>query len=547
MLAFRFVGAVMIARREGPMTERDQDVAWPVIAGVALAILAMHLAQSFAMPPYMADPGNGTPWAPHSDALGPWLDGGLAYLFGLPPSHFLYRPTLGVFWGSLLAATGRIEAFPSFFALWLLAFCAAFTLSRSDRALRNAFVLMLGFGAMHFPDAWRHVGFDVDLAALALTLSGVMLVLHDRGKYPGAALVAGCACLGVAAAIRGPLMLAGPLMIAVRLVLMGPVRAPTMIAAVGLFLAPIAIDFALQRHNDAANNGLWALLCVYSDPSHGWTPACKARYLQHTPAAAEILRGFLTFRLSGEGIGDLAGQLSQRAAEDLRLFNVPGSHALILGMAALASGYPGTRPAPITPFVKAIAIVATLALAGTAGAGALLAWILVATAVAALARHWHAFLCLAGYLCGAIFLAALGLASFDRLAHTFEFTLVLGIGLLAMMPARGTDEAGIGPAISQPALAAAIGLALSFLYCGNLVLGSDMRNVYLRDVYRHHNAAMKIGDDPAIDRSLYYTADRRLVYTRHDDLALGAVRTYRALATDASFNASFMRPNAFQD
>jgi hypothetical protein len=531
-----------------PMMERlRRDGAWLAVALGALAFLAVHFLQALTTLPDMAQPMNGSAWAPHSDALGPWLEGGLAYLFGLPPPFYLYRPTVGIFWGSILAATARIEWIPLFFVLWILATGATLAFSAADRALRAALVLTLAYAAIRFPQTWATVGLDVDLASLALTFSGILLFLWDRGRWADAAFAVGCACLGAAAAIRGPMMIAGPVLIAIRLLRMERVSVRVLAVAALLFMAPIVFDVGLQDRYGIGSNGMQVLYCIYWDPSHSWTPACTADYWKRLPLSSEVARKFLAFRFSPDGLQLLASHVFWRTARDLALVHSPATYALMLGIMALESGYRVQATRSITPFVRAVLIVAALMAIGSravAHTWAPFAGIAIATLVAFGTRDWRALLCFAAYLASILFVATLGLVFHDRLINTFAFTLVLGIGLLAMGDRHPTGEAQ--PA-ARPALLGVTALTLVFLYAGAFILPATLRDTYLREVYKREGMAVKIGDDPRIDRSLYYPYLRQFIYTRHDDLPLGTVRSYRDTVNNRSGNVSFTSPNAFRD
>src|SRR5438132_14078960 len=66
----------------------------------------------------------GSTRAPHSDALSIWLHGSLSYYFDNVPTTGLFRPTVGLFYGSLLSSWGsfHIHWLPAFFALFLFGF-----------------------------------------------------------------------------------------------------------------------------------------------------------------------------------------------------------------------------------------------------------------------------------------------------------------------------------------------------------------------------------------------------------------------------------------
>src|SRR5437899_2962215 len=125
---------------------------WPVLAAAALGGLAFRMYLAFDS--VELAPAYGTAWMPYSDALGPWLLGGLSILFDLPPPEFLYRPTIALFWGSLLAATGRTQAIPVFFCACLLAFLATMTTMGRDSRARQALVVCIGICVIGFTGLW---------------------------------------------------------------------------------------------------------------------------------------------------------------------------------------------------------------------------------------------------------------------------------------------------------------------------------------------------------------------------------------------------------
>jgi hypothetical protein len=516
------------------------------IAVVALGVIAMHFTMEFVKPPNMENPVNGTPWVPHSDALGPWLDGGLAYLFGIKPPFYIYRPTVGMFWGSILSAAGRIEAIPLFFLGWLFLLTGAATLFAPDGRLRAALVVMLGFFAMRFALTWQTLSFDVDLCALVITMSGIILVLWDLGPSARNRVLVGCLCLGVAAAIRGPFMIAGPFVIAIRLFLVERVPLRYVLPAVALFVAPIAFDAMLLKQLGIASNGLQALYCVANDPSHGWTPACSAVYKELQPSTAAVVQGFIDFRLSAAGWRNLFSQLAWRIDRDLAWFNSPATLVLLLGVSALVSRREAARGS-ITPFVKSAAIVVTLlAISRIPFPWTALVWGIAALLVAAATRSWRAALCLVAYFGSLLFLALTGLVYHDRFIYTFGFTLVLGIALLAHDGDPGLASPRPGASTGR-ILAPGIAAAVVFLYAGSFVISGQLRETYLREVHGREDAAIKLSGDKSVDRSLYYAWKPRLIYTRHDDLPVGSVRKFRALANDHVGNRSFAVPNGFVD
>jgi hypothetical protein len=160
-------------------------------------------------------------------------------------------------------------------------------------------------------------------------------------------------------------------------------------------------------------------------------------------------------------------------------------------------------------------------------------------------RIWRSIICLGGYIAGTMFLCLGGWYFVDRIQSTFSFTLYLGTALLIMdaCARHGSELEATRPA--APLLACTVLVSILFLYVGNFLAPSELRNTYRQDVYARQ-VAIKISDDARLDRSLYYTGDLQIIYTRHDQLPVGTVRNYRKLASEDSVgNASFLTPNAF--
>jgi hypothetical protein len=531
------------------------DAAWLAIAAAVLVSLAFAFFAVFGTPENMAAPAFGTAWAPYSDALGPWFEGGLTFLFGLPPPVYLYRPTIGLFWGSILGATGRAEMIPMLFTAMLLGAFAAFTLSAENTRVRNAVIVAAALFALTFRQTWHtlHISSTaVDLPALALTTSGVLLLLWGRGRHAYAALLIGCVYLGIAAAIRGPMMLAAILMIGIRVLLVERTPLAVIAAAVALFLAPLVVDALLQRHFGVINNGVMAMYCFYSDPSHAWSPACNVAYLARKPSGGLVLQEYLQFLLSPAGRSHVFDSMSWRISRDLAPVLRSAALALLGGAGLLASWTEKTflRSAWSSPLLRAVLVVALLAGLRALGANppwnalALCAALLVA---AAAMRLWSAAMCMVGYLSSTLYLCLVGLLN-DRLQHTFSVCLYVGLGLLIMESARPAvlQTSRIARVIQQAA-PAVLGMAVLFLYAGNYLVPSRLRDTYRLEVQGRPGVAIKVAGDHRINRSLYYSGERHLFYTAHDALEVGAVRKYGKLANSMQGNASFVQPNAFLD
>src|SRR5215831_3384055 len=93
-----------------------------VVLGVfALCYFVAALYVLSSKPEQIMSTGFGTARSPYSDALGPWLLGGLHAFFGVQQINYIYRPTIGWFWGSIIAITHSVEFIPLvFLGLWVL-------------------------------------------------------------------------------------------------------------------------------------------------------------------------------------------------------------------------------------------------------------------------------------------------------------------------------------------------------------------------------------------------------------------------------------------
>ena len=528
---------------------------WFAIAIVSLAAVTLAFVAVYKVPENMAAPTFGTAWAPYSDALGPWLEGGLSFLFGIPAPDYLYRPTVGLFWGSILAATGRVEMIPLLFTVLLLGMFAATTLLEDDTRLRNAVIVALGICALGFPQIWSLIyisSTSVDLPALALTGTAMLLLLSGRGGAAYPALLAGCACLGIVAAIRGPMMLAGIPIIAVRVLLIERAPARIILAAAVAFLLPIVIDSSLQRYLGVVNNGVVGVYCVYHDPTHTWTAACHAAYLANPPPAGQVVRDYLGFLFSGEGRNTMYNSLNWRLSRDFAPMLATASLAFVglAGVLAAWSERAHWRKLATSPLVRAAAMVSGLVALRALGAGqpwGALAFVLAALAAAVALRLWGAVMVLVGYLLATIFLCLVGVPS-DRLQHTFSVCLYLSIGLLVMEtrqvdPAEGWRHARALRRLVPIAVTA----ALVLLYLGSYIFPSTLRDTYQAQVRGRSGVAIKLTGDPRIDRSLYYSGQGIPFYTTHDSHEVGFVRKYSRLETPSVSNDSFVNPNRFVD
>jgi hypothetical protein len=125
-----------------------------------------------------------------------------------------------------------------------------------------------------------------------------------------------------------------------------------------------------------------------------------------------------------------------------------------------------------------------------------------------------------------------------RVACTYLFLWFLAAAMV-LLPAGKTPA---------PVPRRTTGFALALIMvvlCG--YLGLDFFRSGVREEIRRQmqdpKTALKLGDSPRLDRSLYIRADTIPFYTRHDGAPVGTVRTFSAIKAPAGFaNESFVQP-----
>ncbi len=167
-------------------------------------------------------------------------------------------------------------------------------------------------------------------------------------------------------------------------------------------------------------------------------------------------------------------------------------------------------------------------------------------------RLHYATACLLTYVLSLLFLSLLGFAWLERISLTTSFCLPLGLYFFLLQNPAGVVEAGR----ARPLFASSIATAgiLLWLYGANFLIPTPVKRIFQEKV-DGRSAAIKISDGPELDRSLYYTGDRQLLYTFADPSPVGTVRQYQRIETSsgqnpepppAGSNNSFRDPVKFQ-
>lgn len=494
---------------------------------------------------------------PYSDALGPWLHGGLSYFLRNEPLQYVPRPTVALLFGSILSLTGSVAAVPVAFVVFFVAALVGLLLC-ADWDGRSALTATLACLVVTYPALVRLLNPEAlmpDFGAMAFGLIGLSCLCltardAETSLWP---YVIGFLLLGIAATIRGPHLLGGAAVLmyfgfgwlrrhAWRSFILVPVA----------FLSPALIDGAIQARYGITSNGVVALYAFYTDPAHNWSPETHQRFVREAPRTGDVISRYLSFVLSGDG----ARTVCQKA---LTILNRDAEIARTMGFGAVLAtcafvGFLG-RMSTAAPLSSRRRLVwrASLGLTVGAGVAVLLAppvarGALLGAALAGLitfawitGRRWTVVFGLA-YFGSLLFHAALGLVGGVRVAATYEpFLFVAAVSVFFGPPA----PSGPGPRGFRWVAAAVLAVVLAG-YAGNFLIGAAAKTALRRALAEQHTA-VKISDSARLDRSLYMTGALELFYTRHDDAPVWTVRRYHQIAPPSGwYNPSFLDPVAVE-
>lgn len=504
----------------------------------------------------------GTPSVPHSDALGPWLHGAVTYAFLDQPLWYLYRPTIGIFFASILSLHFDTRAIPAVFIVAAIAFLASM-FHRLPARITLALVLWLVITAIGYPKYFANTApwtLTIDFPAFFFTFAGTLLGLRALEQRLPGQLIAAFGILGLAAALRGPMLLAGPVLAvaAINALRVHPRRLPILLFAAVAFVAPFVVDVVIQRAGNIVNNGILSLYCFYGDPTGSYTMDCQSVYQSLQPTTVQILRGYFTHLTSWYGLRQVGNNLYTclayaTTALTTGLFPLAAIAAIATLAARIASGTASATARQLAVATAGLSGLAVILFGITrldSSVGTALATVIIPGAVAVAAWHRRSSqsaLLLAMFLAGAVFLALLGLV-LERLIETFSFMLQLAF-LIVALDMLGLADDETPPIATDRTVTMALLVLVGTLYAGHTVLDPPLKMTYLLEV-RNQPAAIKIAADRRFDRSLYFLGNGHFVYTRHDGNAIGSVVRYSAMTgadghATAFDNASLFRPAVF--
>ncbi len=528
------------------------------LAAAGLAIwLGLRIHGLFTeSPTLVGGQGAGTASAPYSDALGPWLHGSLSYWLRGVPLTYLYRPTIGLFFSAIITITNSISAVP---VVWIvLSFLLGGALFALDGwSHRLAFAGVLGVMVIFFPTLIRPLNPETlmaDFWPMVMGLAGIWLIARSEGEgsfsLPGAA--AGFLLLGIAACVRGPQLASGAALLA----WLAPGwlkrrRWGALLLLPVIFAAPFLADSLIQKKYGVDGNSTVTLYGFYSDPNHQWSPAAHSRYLREKPDPAEVKARYLHLLFSAEGAeifsnkcGAVLNDIISLAADRLFLSGLVG--LALLGWLIRPAEPVGSATSPARRWGGRLVLgcigtaAATLFLVEATSAR-LLAFTLLIGALAlhaALTGRRLAVLLTIAFCSGLAFHAALGLNGGQRVIGNYViFLFAACVAAVAEAP-----HATAPPCRELRWIAGAVFGLVLLGYTGNFWLRTGFK-AQLRAQLAVPQTAVKLSDSPALDRSLYFTGEMGLFYTRFDPLPFGTVRHYTTMIAPNGFgNVTLLEP-----
>ena len=500
--------------------------------------------------------GAGTAAAPYSDALGPWLHGSLSYWLRGVPLAYLYRPTIGLFFSTIISATNSIAAVPVVWVvLSFLMGAALFALRGWSHRLALAGVLVIM--AAFFGELIRPLNPETlmaDFWPMGMGLAGVWLIARSEDeKSPSlAGAAAGFLLLGIAACVRGPQLACGAALLAWLAPGWLKRRAWSALLLLPLiFAAPFLADSAIQKKYGVEGNASVTFYGFYSDPNHQWSPEAHSRFLQEKPAPEAVRSRYLRLLFSSEGAEIVAEKCASVLNGIIALVLTPAFLAGIAGLAAW--GWVLRRIEPPTPSGSALRqrwgrlslglIIVTTGALFVIGATfprlLLFTALLLALALyAAFTGRRLAALLTVAFCSGLAFHAALGLNGGQRVVGNYEIFLFAAFAAAAVESPRSAPPS---PRALRGMTWAVFGLVL-LGYTGNFWLRPGFK-FQLRTQLAVPQTAVKLSDSPALDRSLYFTGEMGLFYTKLDPTPFGTVRRYTAMVAPNGFgNATLIEP-----
>lgn len=535
----------------------------------AVILFLMHVHASFSKPiePHLAIIGYGDASAPYSDAMDPWLRGTMGYYLHDTPIANLYRPTIGLFFSTILTIFQAVSAIPKAFIAAFLAALIYFFVSGPLflRIIIVATLVMLNLNYDVFVSALNPECIMVGFAAMSFSLIGLILIALSQNADTRRWLpaVAGFSLVGIAAAVQGPQLFGGGLvMLWCASQWIRHREWKTLALSAVAFVAPTLFDNSIRTAYGITNNAVANLYCIYTDPAHAWTPETDQLYHLSNPSNRDVAKHFLKFIASRDGRAFLRSAIAYPQDQDALQLRRLEFLGLLLVCAALrwwisrGDRAPPNAPPPVHGRqakwrdwggrLCLIGVVFLLyAIAARAAVAPHYAVLLLAMVIAGagILRGCPMAVCFALSYVGSLTLhAILGVVSGYRVSVTYEILVFVAlICLLVEPPAPSERNASLTRGL--PVFSAILILMLAIGYVGNFA-GRRGQKSYLRaKLGENIRNVVKVSGDRAIDRSLYFDRNLAYFYTTDDGLPFGSVRTYAAIKAPAGLGlASLITP-----
>jgi len=530
--------------------------------------------------PQFADPS-----APVSDALYIWMRGAMYYYMDDVPSVNVYRPILGLFHASYLKLHFDIAWVPPAI-FWSVMILVGVCFVQCGTYGRLFFICAVAAAVLPFHDTFSYIAphvFGPGVLVYGMGVFGIFLVMgaimrRDRIHEIGALL--GMIMVSIAGTVRGPQLLGAVLLLGILMLSRFPWkgRHPIIfcVLAVVCFLIPWSADSQIRKAYDIDHNGWAALHSAVESPEHRWDSVTYTEvFMKERPDQPEareayykqIMKDFVAFRFSVEGVKDLFSKAWERSYLDGRGLQKPiyiwlGCGFITLWVITWLWGRledTGQRWRNYSRliFVTAHALLPLLLIYLELNHWATVGWVVLlytALILPLLALRWRLWLTFGvlAFGIGSLFLhCAVGLTGSNRAAGTYNFYIFLSWFLVplelylrslatpkpepqSLSGSKSKEKDKVPPSTSKPEIALvnpwSVGILagwLFFLFFGNFLMRPDAKRVF-QEFYMpedNRSIAIKIANKPSLDRSLYMEPIRSLCfYTPYDGLQPGFLK-----------------------
>jgi len=495
----------------------------------------------------------GTRFAPASDAM-MWLRGTVHYMNDLP--FKTYRPTINLFFSSILTVFGRIHSIPLFsILLFFINMTLLFLLF--NKRIKTWLTILLMILLLFFDQIVDPLNIGqlmMDFPPFVFTIIAIFFIgwaLKSK-KINFSFLYTGLFILGAAAAVRGIQLVGGVIIVMTAMALIWKKSGKLNILFPPLFfLLPIIIDILLQTKYETKNNGIYCFFCFYADHHHFYTKHCQEIYKSLNISHKEVMFNYFSYLCTAEGFNVLSDYVKYLLSDGLSVLKSKLYITLIILctviftlknygfecatrlkyiLSSILTKKSVQQPEPSPPFnfflvksgVHIILVPALVLIFPQYSAEILLIYLALIFFTTILLELTFTNICLSIYLGGVLLFAMMGMPGRERVASGFAFTLPLACLLYIIEDNTKTREF-LAPKRINWILAFNIFVFL-FLYTANFMPPLES-NFQLE-----RKTLIKLSDDSKRNVSLYYSKEGKLFYTRYDQKRIGFKRPYEMVS-----------------